>query len=121
MAVPWPPGVPTTLLRQGFGHTPPDNLLRSDMERGHKQRRTATGTPERVSGALRLKAADYLTFKSFVETDLVSGSLRFDFPHPDTAVSHECRFVAENRIPYSVSRLAAGARLVTFTLEIFPN
>ena len=95
MSIPiWPATLPQTLLLQGYGESPGENQLRSPMEVGPaKVRRRATSAPRKVTGSLYLSASQLDDFKTFYNTTLLSGTLRFTWDDPtDTGTTVEMRF-----------------------------
>jgi hypothetical protein len=82
-------------MQQGFKESPPDNTIRTKMEVGPpKMRRRGTGAPRPINGQCYMTAAQVVTFDTFYDTTLYSGSLRFDWKNPRTGVSKELRFTA---------------------------
>jgi hypothetical protein len=95
MSVPaWPATLPQTLIMDGYGEAPGENQLRSNMEVGPaKMRRRATSAARKVSGSLILTLAQLAYFKTFYNTTLLGGTLRFTWLDPtDSTTTVEMRF-----------------------------
>ena len=118
MSIPaWPATLPTELLAQGYGEAPGDNRLRSPMEVGPpKVRRRATSSPRKISGNVLLTEDQLDDFKTFYDTTLLSGTLRFTWNDPTApTIEVEMRF---DEIP---SWVVQGVDYnVSMTLEILP-
>lgn len=56
-------------------------MLKTDMEVGPPKRRLRSTTPlTKLSGTLELDETQFGTFRTFIETTLVYGTLSFNFP-----------------------------------------
>jgi len=84
MSIPvWPASLPQRLLIKSYSESPADVLLRTSMDFGPaKVRRRGTAGPRPVSGSIIVTAAELATFKTFFNTTLLGGSLRFRWRDP---------------------------------------
>lgn len=119
MSIPaWEATLPTRLVISGYGESPADNLLRTSMESGPaKQRRRSAAGVRPIDGKLILTATQLATFKTFYNTTLLSGSLRFSWVDPvDGTTAVEMRFT---KVP-SWSAISGTLFDVALSLEIMP-
>ena len=84
MSIPaWDASLPQRLLVKSYSESPADVLLRTSMDFGPaKVRRRGTAGPRPVSGSIIVTAAELATFKTFFNTTLLGGSLRFRWCDP---------------------------------------
>lgn len=95
MAVPdWHIDLPQELLLDGYNEALPDGTIKSDMDAGpSKVRRRFTATVTPISGAIIVTASQLATFKTFFNTTLLKGALRFNWTEPPAhTTSCEMRF-----------------------------
>ena len=93
--VTWPTALYGTILKEGYQETPPDNVIRTEMDVGPaKIRRRGTGAVRNFIFNLFLTPANLTTFNTFYDTTTKSGSLAFNFKSPRTEVLGDHRFVA---------------------------
>ncbi len=118
MAIAWPAGVRTSVLRQGYVPAPAAEFIESQMERGTKTRRISSGSPEIHSCALRLPFAEYILFQAWIK-DVWSGQ-RFIFPNPTTGANHDCNFKLTDGKPFAPSATAGAGFYVKFELQVYP-
>lgn len=79
----WPADLPQNILAQGYKGELPNNLLRTSMDVGPAQiRRRGTVAVEPVTGNILVTPAELATLKTFYETTLLDGSLRFRWRDP---------------------------------------
>lgn len=114
----WPQLVPWTPLRAGFAAPSRKNLIRTQMERGAKQRRVATGTPHILPVNFRFKREEYQRFLHWFENDLAGGVLEFYWFHPDDGRMVIAGFVAKEGQAFKAQPAPAGARIVSAEFEI---
>lgn len=119
----WPVGVRTKVLIQNYQALPAKQVIESEMERGHKLRRTATGTPEEHSIRLRLPEAEFLTFENwFKDTGgNPAGTLQFLFPHPRTHLPRTVQIIPQDGRAYSPSVAPGLNWFVDLNLRIYPS
>ena len=92
--VTWPTSLPAIEL-SSLKESPPDNLIRSNMDIGvDKIRRRTTSAPRDLSFTLKLNQTQLQTLDDFYVTDTFSGSLSFDYIHPRTGSTVKARFVS---------------------------
>jgi hypothetical protein len=90
----WPVSLPSYFMQGGYSEMLPKNIIKTKMEIGPpKMRRRSTTGPRPISGQLHMDAAQVVTFETFFESTLLSGSLRFDWVNPRTRTAKEFRFV----------------------------
>jgi hypothetical protein len=95
MAVPdWHIDLPQELLVDGYGESPADITIESNMDIGPaKVRRRFTAGVRPVSGYILLTSAQLATFKTFYNDTILGGSLRFNWTEPPAhTTSCEMRF-----------------------------
>jgi hypothetical protein len=91
----WPSHLPKPAIGT-FREQPPQNSIRSDMDKGPaKVRRRTTANIRAISFTLRLSPAQTEILDTFFVTTTASGSLSFDFEHPRTKQTVEARFASE--------------------------
>lgn len=114
----WPATLPSlnNFLSDGYSETPPDNVIRTDMDLGPaKLRQRGSAAPDIIEGKLRMTGAELAAFRTFYETTLFYGSIAFDATHPRTGASVSMRFVGVPQIA------ASGVTwIVSMTLEVLP-
>lgn len=96
MSVPsWPTTLPVELLMKGYSQTSPDVLLRSSVDVGPaKVRRRCTAAVQVITGNLLLSESELGYLRTFYDTTLLGGSLRFTWLEPVTRVAKEFRFTS---------------------------
>lgn len=96
MSVPvWPTTLPTELLQRGYNQSAADVLLRSELDTGPaKVRRRYTAGVQPVTGNTVLSESQLGTLRTFYDTTLLGGSLRFSWKDPVSLVAKEFRFTS---------------------------
>ena len=90
----WPAAFYSRILDGSFTETPPQNVLRTQMDAGPaKLRRRSTSAVRPMSITLFLTKAQVATFDTFYVTTLSSGATKFNMYHPRTLVTGEFRIV----------------------------
>lgn len=90
----WPATLPAPLL-SSLSEAPPNNSIRSQMDKGpDKIRRRTTANVRPISFTLALTAAQLETLDDFYVTDTFSGSEAFDYTHPRTGQSVQAVFAS---------------------------
>jgi len=118
MSVPtWPTTLPQSMLMSGYGGSPGDNQLRSNMDVGPaKVRRRSTAAPRKETGNVILSRDQLATFREFYDDILLSGALRFTWHDPtDPETTVEMRFAEK---PAWTAQ--EGFFNVSLSLEILP-
>lgn len=117
MSVPiWPTTLPVEMLMRGYNQTAANVLLRSSVDAGPaKVRRRFTAGVQPVTGNLLLTGAELAYLRTFYDTTLLGGSLRFTWREPVTLTSKEFRFTS----PLKWS-CADGYYEVSLELEMLP-
>lgn len=91
MAV-WPLTLPPPAINS-LSESPPDNTIRSSMDRGPaKLRRRTTANVRPISFTLKLTPAQVDILDQFYTTDTFSGAEEFDYIHPRTGLGVKARF-----------------------------
>jgi len=117
MAIPtWPSTLPQALLLSGYGQKAADVVLRTSMDTGPaKVRRRASAGVEDVEGGIIVTPTELGYLRTFHDTTLLNGALRFSWKDPVTKVSEELRFTT----PPSWAAVEGKYR-VALSLEIMP-
>ena len=119
MSIPaWEATLPQEVLVDGYSESMADNRLRTSMDVGPaKQRRRSAAGARPVTWSPKMTTAQLETFKTFYNSTLLNGTLRFSFTEPvDGATAIEMRFVD---VP-SWSAIEPGLYRVDMKLEILP-
>ncbi len=113
----WPAGLPQNLLISGYSQSAADNLLRTPMDAGPaKVRRRFTSGVRQIQGDILVTSSQLSTFKTFYNTMLLYGTLRFNWTDPDDqTTSVEMRFTAP---PSWVPAGYGGHFRISMALEI---
>jgi len=95
MSIPtWPESLPQFLLMDSYEETAPDVLIKSNMETGPaKVRRRVTAAVRPVKGHQIMTPEQLTEFKTFFNTTIYGGALRFAWTDPTSGESVEMRFV----------------------------
>jgi hypothetical protein len=106
------------LLVSGYGEAVPDVSIKSSMDVGPaKVRRRTTAAVRPVAGKLILTLTQLGYFKTFYNTTILGGSLRFDWVDPyDGTTAVEMRFTE----PPSWSAIDPDKFEVQMKMEILP-
>lgn len=103
-------------LINSFQESPPQNLIRSDMDVGPaKIRRRTTANIRPVSFRMFLNKANVAVLDNFYLNDIMSGAEAFDFTHPRTGQLVQARF----QEPPQYQNQSTGYN-VSISLEILP-
>lgn len=112
---------PTTLcpLAGTYQEAPPNNTIRTSMDRGpDKVRRRTTANIRPISFKLLLSAANVEVLDDFFVNDTFSGADQFDFIQPRTGAGVQARFIQAPT--YSPKSNKNGWWDVSVQLEILP-
>lgn len=113
----WPEDLPAAPLASGFMETLPDTVLRTQMDMGPaKTRQRTTAGMGKLSLGYLLTAAQVAALRSFYQTTLAGGSLRFQITHPVTAENILCRFLK----PPAPAAVSPTRFKVLLELEVLP-
>lgn len=117
MAIPiWPVTLPQALLFSGYGQQSADVLLRTSMDTGPaKVRRRASAGVEPTEGKIILTSTELGYLRTFYDTTLLGGALRFSWKDPITKAVEELRIT---KPPAWIT--VEGLFQVTLSLEIMP-
>lgn len=89
----WPVTLPAPALNS-LQESPPNNVLRTQMDKGpDKVRRRTTANIRPISFTLLLTPAQIQILDDFYTTETYSGTERFDYVHPRTDEDCVARFV----------------------------
>lgn len=112
----WPSTLPAPAINT-FKEVPPDNLIRSSMDKGpDKVRRRTTANISPVSFSLKLTSTQVQTLDDFYRTTINSGADEFTYTHPRTGLSVTARFIE----PPQYREIAGVLYEVPIQLEIMP-
>ena len=79
----WPLSLPQQLLQRGYRESLADNVIRTSVDAGPEKRRPRfTAAVKPLSGSMTMTSAQLDTLEIFVDDDIASGALAFDFPAP---------------------------------------
>lgn len=113
----WPTSLPQEPLREGYTETGPDALLRTEMESGPPiVRRRFTAATQGRQVVYRMSDAQWATFKTFFDTTISGGALRFDWPDAGNDTTVEARI----KPPYQRTVIGGGWNDVTLEIEVLP-
>jgi len=96
MTIPaWANTLPQELLLDGYGESPANIIISSEMDTGpSKVRRRFTAGVRPVTGNIIVNATQLTAFKTFFNSTLLGGSLRFSWTEPPGhTTACEMRFV----------------------------
>lgn len=103
-------------LINSLEESPPENTIRSQMDKGPDiVRRRTTANIRPISFKLYLSKADVAVMDNFFSTECYSGAEAFDFTHPRTGVACKARFTG---VPKYANR--SYGYEVSVGLEILP-
>jgi hypothetical protein len=113
----WPETLPQSPLVEGFRETPANTALRTEMETGPaKLRQRTTAATATLSLTFIISTAQLAVLDGFYADTLQGGTLAFDFTHPVTGETVNCRF----RQPPARGTLNGGYFRVSVELEVLP-
>ena len=114
--VAWPEELPPPALNS-LQESPPNNALRSQMDKGPaKVRRRTTANVRRLAFVLKLIPAEVDILDDFYTEDTLSGTEAFDYEHPRTGETVSARFVD----PPSYQEQEGTIYVAQVSLEILP-
>ncbi len=118
MAIEWPSGVPTTVVRESFSRGAKSVVIRSENDHGPvKRRRRFTAATRKVTYVLYMTAAQLVTFENWFDDDAAGGALSFNFYDPVTEETKVHTFVET----YEASHTSGFDQYrVSMKLEIMP-
>jgi hypothetical protein len=112
----WPASLPYPALNT-LKETPPENTIRTQMEKGPaKLRRRTTANVRPLSFTLKLTPAQVTTLDDFFTTTTFSGAVEFTYTHPRTGASVTARFTE----PPTYSEVGGAIYNAAVALEILP-
>lgn len=112
----WPTTLYGLILKEGFQETPPENVLRTEMDVGPaKLRRRSTAAVRKFPVQMFFSVALVAIFETFYVTTSKSGSLVFNYRSPRTKVLADHRFAS---VPIYTPR--NQGYIVSFQLELMP-
>jgi hypothetical protein len=110
------PSLPAPLINT-FKESVPDNILRTQMDRGiNKVRRRTTANARGIQFTMLLSKAQVATLETFYVTTTSSGADEFTCTHPRTAATVNARFTQ----PPSYSDVNGINFRVEIAMEILP-
>lgn len=115
----WPSTLQPTFNTEGFTEGFAETTIRSTVDQGpSKVRRRFTKGVGAMQATIWLTTIQYLTFKSFYDTDTAGGSLQFLMNHPVSGVPTYFRFAGPpSCAPINSSGIEWSAQ---FSLEVMP-
>lgn len=113
----WPTSLPDEIIQAGYSQSAPDVVQRSQMDAGPaKTRRRFTAGVSPFTARGMLTAAQLVTLRTFHDTTLQGGAIRFSWDDPITADSVELRFTS----PIGWSARGPDLFEVSMDLEVLP-
>jgi hypothetical protein len=95
----WPSTLPWPPLRGAYSESPPNPIIRTQMDAAEaKTRRRFTSMPETSTGRLELTNDECNILRSFLINDLAGGALPFTASHPRTGGPAVIKIVPPLRI-----------------------
>ncbi len=112
----WPTAFYKNIIKGSFTETPPQNVLRTQMDAGPaKLRRRSTAAVRPMSITLFLTKVQVASFDTFYMTTISNGATKFNMYHPRTHVTGEYRIV--NQPTYTPMNQGYSVKL---DLELLP-
>lgn len=119
VGLPWHTSLPQS-PQKGFQETVGINIIRSTMDSGPAKQRVRSKRPTQLSLSFIMTSTQTDTLESFV-TNTLKGTKRFDFIHPRTGNSVECRIVPMGDGEfYTLQYMAPGYWQVSLKFEVLP-
>lgn len=110
------PTLPAPIINS-FNESPPDNLIRTSMDKGAaKVRRRTTSNVRPLSFEMILTPAQVVTLDTFYVTTTNSGADEFTYTHPRAGSTVSARFAS----PPSYSDINGLAYKASVSLEVMP-
>ncbi len=117
------PTFPTDPLVSSYDRSPPDVVIRSQMDVGpDKLRRRTTANPVNYDMTFLATSAEVANMDAFYSSTLQGGSLTFDFTDPDTGTlySNKWRFRSAPVARHAFTNSTAKYFTVAISLERLP-
>lgn len=112
----WPLTLPTPAI-SSLNESPPNNTIRSNMDKGPaKVRRRTTANIRPISFELKLTPAQVEILDQFYDVTTYSGADTFDYTHPRTGAAVTARFVQ----PPQYNEREGVMYSVNVSLEVMP-
>lgn len=113
----WPVTLPQSPLNDGTREIAADTTIRTAMDAGPaKVRSRTTAGVAKLSLSYIMSRAEVDVLQAFFDADLVSGALKFSFPHPRREETVDCRF----RQPPAYAPINGDFFRVGVELEVLP-
>lgn len=121
MAIVWPLSLPVAPLVSGYQEALPDNTIRTNMDKGPaKVRRKGAALPVVFKVKMTLTQSQRAELRTFLNSTTAQGALRFEWTHPDTGATIECRFVPSRGGMIMFSAPRGEYQDASFSLEAMP-
>lgn len=121
MAIIWPATLPIRPLVDGYSDAAPNNVLRTSMDIGPaKTRRRSAAAPFPITASFNLTAAQAEALYIFANDTLKGGALRFEWQHPRTGATIECRIVPSDKELVKFTPNGPLRWTASMTLEVLP-
>lgn len=123
MAIPeWPVAVPYQTERDAWGNTPFRAPIETEMEGGNVRIRNRPGDRlATVTWARPLTAAEGAAFRTFVETTIHRGTMRFRMNVCLDGITYTLRTVQMQPKTLKYTGLPGGRLRPSFTMLVFPS
>lgn len=121
MAIVWPVTLPLRPLVEGYSDAAPNNVLRTSVDIGPaKTRRRSAAAPYPITANFVLTASQAADLDTFANTTLMGGALRFEWQHPRTGATIECRIVPSDKDLVKFTPEGPLRWRASMTLEVLP-
>jgi hypothetical protein len=120
----WPASLPQNLRVGDHEETPPDTVLRTEMDAGPaKARKRFSTMPRKFSGSLVMTRDQLAEFDEFFNDVIGGGALPFEWKIPRTAVTCDVRLTKAPAYKPTSPRAedASDYWIVTLDLEVMPG
>ena len=121
MAIPpWPAAPFPQTPQRGYQETAGINIVRSPMDAGPAKQRLRGKRPSTMALQFLLTKAEVDTLQNFID-NTIYGVRRFNFTHPRTKTSVECRLVPQGEGQFfTLSYVAPDYYTASLQFEILP-
>lgn len=121
MAIPtWPAAPFPQTPQRGYQETIGTNIIRSAMDAGPAKQRLRSRRPSTMALQFLLTKAEVDTLQNFIDSTIY-GVRRFNFTHPRTKASVECRLVPQGDGQFfTLSYVAPDYYTASLQFEVLP-
>lgn len=117
----WPATLPTRPTVAGYGESHGVLVARTPMDKGAPKMRALGKRPDLLMLGFEMSTTQVATLETFVKTT-IAGVKRFNFTHPRTSASVECRIVPVSEGEYyKVAYLGPLLWRIDLQMEVLPS